>query len=218
MKARARVLVVDDHPFIREGIRFYLRNSQDFEVVGAAEDCQGAIDKARDLNPDVIIMDVSLPAVDGLEATRRVRALMPSVKILVLTTQHRGDLVYRARTAGASGCLAKDCSPPELLEALEAVSRGKAFYPSSHQPRQRKNSSDQKLKAGLTQREVQVLTLLGEGLSNKAVADRLGISIRTVEKHRENILETLGMHNIADLVRFAVGEGLVKLSSGLPDR
>jgi DNA-binding NarL/FixJ family response regulator len=211
------VLVVDDHPFIREGIRFYLRDNQDFEVVGAAGDGPEAIDKARDLQPDVIIMDLSLPAFDGLEATRRVRQIMPAVKILVLTSQHRVDLAYRAQTAGALGCLGKNCPPPQLIEALETIKSGKPFYStSSGNPRKPFTQSDHRTQ--LTQRELQVLTLLGEGLSNKEVSARLGISIRTVEKHRENILETLCMHNIADLVRYAVAEGLVKVVPDLRER
>jgi DNA-binding NarL/FixJ family response regulator len=210
MKPKARVLVVDDHPFIREGIRFYLRNHDDFEVIGEAVDGLEAIDKAARLRPDLIIMDLSLPAMDGLETTRRVRQIMPSVKVVMLAVQNRGDLVFRAQTAGALGCLTKDSSPSHLLQALEAVQRGKSFFPS-RPAANRKSASGDTPRTYLTERELEVLTLLGEGHSNKQIADRLGISIRTVEKHRENILQALGMHNAADLVRFAVSEGLVKV-------
>ena len=196
---------------MREGIRSYLGKREGYEIVGEAGNGQEAIDKALSLQPDVIIMDCNLPAVDGLEATRRVRQIMPAVRVLVLILRNRGDLLLRAQTAGAHGCLTKDSAPGDLIHALESLREGRLFYPASFT--QAPNAkSEGKTKGSLTARQTQVVQLLAEGLSNKEAASHLGISVRTVEKHRENILGALGMHNLADLVRFAVGEGLVSVN------
>jgi len=213
---KARVLVVDDDAFAREGIRSSLRNHEQFVVVGEAATREQALEQAQQSRPDIVVMDLNLPVVDGLQLIRSLRQKMPEVKPLVLIPQHRGDLLLRAHAAGAAGCLGQDSSPRQLITALAAVYGEVPAQPGLLGAPQKSNGNGARTQ--LSFREVQVLTLLGDGFSNREVAGRLGISVRTVEKHRENILETLGMHNIADLVRFAVGEGLVKVTPASSER
>jgi DNA-binding NarL/FixJ family response regulator len=209
--AKTRVLVADGHPLIREGIRFFLRENDSFAVIGEAANGEETINQAVQFHPDIIVLALNLPVIDGLEAAQRVRQLMPWVEALVLLQHPHRDLLCRVQAAGVRGCLAKASSPIELTIALETIRQGRPYYPADLARTRTKTFTVAHPLALLSDREVQVLTMLSDGLLNKEVAARLGISVRTVEKHRENILDSLGLHNIADLVRFAVSQGLTQV-------
>jgi two-component system response regulator NreC len=211
-----RVLIAEDHAIVREGIRLILESAPDIEVVGEATNGREAVEQACSLTPDVVCMDISMPDMDGLEATRRIRDRCPDVRILALTVHDSDEYFFQMLKAGASGYVLKDAAAADLVSALRAVERGEVFlYPSvarklvddyvSRMPETEAGPPA----ATLTPREREILTLIGEGLSNKQIAERLVISLSTVQTHYSHIVDKLGLANRGELIRYAIQHRLI---------
>jgi NarL family two-component system response regulator LiaR len=213
-----RILVVDDHAIVRKGICALLATEPSIEVVGEAHDGQEALDKAASVHPDVILMDLVMPGMDGLEATRCITARQPGVRVLVLTSFAGDDKVFPAIKAGALGYLLKDSGPEELVTAIQQVYRGESsLHPSIARrllrelsdPTQRDPDTDP-----LTEREVGVLQLVAQGRSNRAISEQLGISEATVRTHVSKILSKLNLGSRTQAALYALREGLASLHDG----
>lgn len=216
-KSQIRILLVDDHPIVREGLKSHLATHDEVLVVGEAADGKEAMAKAKELSPDVVIMDISLPDMNGLEATRKLQSAVPTAKVLILTMHEDRNYIIESVRAGARGYVLKDASPEELLCAIESVHSGGAFFQSSvsdvlldlcsnDQERPRKPST-----SDLTPREQEVLALIAEGDSNKEIASKLFVSVRTVECHREHIMRKLNIHSTAGLTKYAINKGITAI-------
>jgi len=211
------ILLVDDHTVVREGLRALLATETDMEVIGEAENGSAAVKMAKKTEPDVVIMDVAMPQLNGLEATRQIRKTLPDTKILVLTSYNDDDCVSQLTKAGAAGYLIKQTAANELPRAIREVRRGNAFYSPAIAKRMRDQARDAFDSGGasnrksneLTAREAEVLQLITEGLSNKETGIRLDISIKTVEKHRQQAMNKLNIHEVAGLTRYAISKGVV---------
>ncbi|MBM3469319.1 MAG: response regulator transcription factor [Armatimonadetes bacterium] len=211
-----RLIVADDHAIVREGIKRLLQAEPDIEVVGEAGDGVAAVEMAQDLKPDVVCLDVSMPRMNGVEATRRIRASLPDVGVVVLTMHEDEDYVFELVKAGASGYVLKRASARDLVDAVHAVAGGHTFlHPmiarrlvSDHETSSSRDEERRRFD-GLTEREREVVRLIADGLTNKEIAERLHISVKTVETHRTHIMEKLDLHDRAHLVRYAVRKGLV---------
>jgi DNA-binding NarL/FixJ family response regulator len=215
--ARIRVLIADDHALMREGIRALLRGSDDVEVVGEASDGREAIDRCQRLRPDVVLMDVAMPGLGGLEATLELRRLMPEVRVLVLTQYDDREYVARFLKAGVAGYVLKKAAGSELVAAIRSAHRGglvldpEIARDAVDLSRPPAESAAEDPYDTLTEREKQVLKLVAEGSSSKDVAQVLGISVKTAMTHRENLMEKLGLHNRTELIRFAVRRGVIRV-------
>jgi NarL family two-component system response regulator LiaR len=217
-----RVLVVDDHAIVRDGIRSFLATHPNIEVAGEADNGQAAVSAARRLRPDVILMDLMMPEMDGIEATRRIVAHRPEARILVLTSFAADDKVFPAIKAGAMGYLLKDSSSEDLVRAIHEVHRGESsLHPkiarkllqelsrlSEPPPAPPVETRDEALVEPLTAREVEVLKVVAQGLTNQEIADKLYISDRTVTTHVSNILGKLHLANRIQAALYAIQEGL----------
>lgn len=216
-QSKIRILLVDDHPIVLSGIRNSLSSRPQLKIVGEASDGAEAIQKAREKNPDVVLMDITLPGLSGIEATRVLRKEVPKAKILALTIHDNKEYVLEIIRAGAKGYVLKGASPSELIQAIVAVHNGNSFFSPGisrilvdelkGQPQRGKPISI----SGLTAREEEVLRFIAEGRSNKEIAKCLFISVRTVETHREHIMAKLGIHSTAGLTKYAIAGGIVKL-------
>jgi len=210
-EGKVRVLIVDDHALFREGIRMILEAQPDIEVVGEAGDGGEALALVEQTRPDIVILDIAMPGLDGLEATKRIKATHPEVRILVLTMHDHKEYVLPMLRLGASGYVVKRAAASELVQAIRSVYRDESYlHPSAAravlEEYRRRAVPDEE--GGLTEREKEVLRLIAEGLTNQEIARRLYISVRTVETHRKNLMEKLGLHTSADLVRYAIRKGL----------
>ncbi len=207
-----RILVVDDHAVLREGICALLAHHSDISVVGEASNGVEALERVVELDPDIVLMDVSMPVMDGLEATRQIKARFPDTRILVLTQYENKEYVVPLLQAGASGYILKKAGGAELVNALRAIGREGAYLPPSvaRTVMSGMTAPAQSTLGKLTEREKQVLTLIAEGLTGREIAGRLCLSEKTVNVHRTNLMEKLDIHHTADLVRYAIREGLVK--------
>jgi len=212
---KIRVLVADDHAIVRHGIYALLETEPDIQVVGEAQDGRQAIAEAQRLRPDVVLMDLVMPVVDGVEAIRSIRACQPQVRVLVLTSFGGENQVFPAIKAGALGYILKDSTPSELVQAIRQVDRGEsALHPAVArmlvqelaQPSQRASAADP-----LTKRELEVLQLVAVGQCDRKIADRLGISEATVRTHVSNILAKLNLGSRTQAALYALREGLVSL-------
>jgi len=211
-ESRVRVLIVDDHAIVRKGIRALLSEADGFEVVGEADNGQEAVLRAEESSPDVILMDLLMPGMDGIEATRQITSRRPGAHVLVLTSFAADNKVFPAIKAGASGYLLKDSSPDELVRAIRQVHRGE---PSLHPTIARKLLQEvahpaelQPAPEALTGREMEVLRLIAQGLSNQEIADRLVVSEPTVRAHVSRILGKLHLASRTQAALYAVREGL----------
>ena len=212
---KIKVLLAEDHTIVREGIRSLLESQQDIEVVGEAENGLDAVRKTQKLQPDVVIMDISMPKLNGIDATRLIKKRVPSTKVLVLTVHEQEEYAVEILKAGASGYLVKKTAMSELVAAIRAVNQGLSFL----SPSVSKMMLDKYIKGAkrvsikkeaITTRERQVLQLIAEGYTNKEIAKILFLSIRTVEKHRANIMNKLNIHDVAGLTRYAIERGLIQ--------
>ena len=211
------VLLVDDHTVVRQGLRALLKAEEDMEVIGEAENGRQAVMLAKKTPPDVVVMDVAMPMLNGLEATRQILRGAPGTKVLVLTSYGDDECVQQLMQAGATGYLIKQTAANDLLKAIREVQRGNAFFSPSIAKRLRdqcreafSNGQPVKKSTELTSRESEVLQLIAEGFSNKQIAAELEISIKTVEKHRQQVMNKLNIHDVAGLTRYAISKGLVE--------
>ena len=211
-----RVLIVDDHAVVREGIRHVLSTDSDFEVVGEASGGEAAVTLAQSLVPDIVVMDLSMPDLPGLEAARRIRERLPRTAILVLSIHDHPEYVLRSIEAGTQGYLRKDSSPTELRNAIRAVHGGGTFFSAPVARHlavavgRRAVEEDPPTRSeSLTPRERDVLRGIALGRTNKEIAGTLAVSVRTVESHRESLLKKLGVRGTAGLTRFAIEAGLL---------
>jgi two-component system nitrate/nitrite response regulator NarL len=215
MKKRIKLLLVDDHPVVRKGISSCLARHEHLQVVGEAGDGDEAIRKARELMPDIILMDIDMPEMTGLTVTEVLRKEIPKVKVLILSMHSNSEYVMRIIQSGASGYVLKEAPTEELVRAIEAVNAGEAFF-SPEVARMALNKyvrgTNENASAQLTNREREVLVQIAEGLSNKEIANKLGVGVRTVETHRERIMRKLNIHSVAGLTKFAISQGLVSLN------
>ena len=216
-----RVLIADDQALVRSGFRLIVETRPDLEVVGEAEDGEDAVRLARELEPDVILMDVRMPGVDGIEATRRIVAAGSAARILVLTTFDLDEYVYAAVRAGASGFLLKDVRPGDLVEAIRLVANGSALLGPGVTRRLLERFADEHVSgdaaaavARLTEREREILRLLASGLSNAELARQLVVSETTVKTHVSNVLRKLGVRDRVQAVIVAYDAGLVRPGAG----
>ena len=206
-----KVLVADDHTLMRAGLVTLIARLPDMEVVAEAEDGRQALRLARDLQPDIVIMDIAMPGLNGLEAAERIHGILPKVKIIILSMHASEEYVAQALKAGASGYLLKDAATTELEMALRSVSMGQ-FYLSPAISRQ---VVDTLLHGGptgldlLTPRQREILQLIAEGKSTRGIADTLHLSVKTVETHRAQLMDRLDIHDVAGLIRFALRKGLI---------
>ncbi len=213
-KKKIKVLLVDDHPVVRKGLWSCLGNRENLKIVGEAADGEEAMQKVRDLSPDVVLMDILMPRMDGLAVAEALHKEAPKVKVLILSMHSTRDYVLRIIRAGARGYVLKDAPPEDLVRAIEAVNSGEAFFspPVARIALSQVSGEDQaRPLAQLTSREREVLTSIAEGRSNKEIADHLGIGVRTVESHRERIMQKLEIHSVAGLTKFALTNGLASL-------
>ncbi len=214
---KIKVLIVDDHALFREGIRALLSRYDDLEVVGEAADGRQAIDQVAKLDPDVVMMDIAMPGLGGLEATLELKKLYPQVKILILTQYDNREYLYRFLKAGVSGYVLKRAAGTELVAGIKAVyHRGTFLHPDVANAvvqgylGENEPAGHQDPYENLTDREKQVLKLVAEGKTNKEIAEILGISVKTAMGHRANLMANLGIHNKAELVKFALQRGIIE--------
>jgi len=215
---KIKLLLVDDHPIVLDGIKAHLSAQAEFRVVGDAANGQEAIRKARQLEPDVILMDISMPQMNGIEALTILRRQVPKTKVLVLTMHNNREYISQIIRSGARGYVLKDTSPAELVRAIKLVNDGEVFFSPTVSRvvlEELVNGGPKKPTASekndLSEREREVLASIAEGYSNKETAGRLGVGVRTVETHRERIMRKLDIHSVAGLTKFAIAKGMIKM-------
>jgi DNA-binding NarL/FixJ family response regulator len=214
------VLLVEDHNMVREGFRLLLQHERDIKVVGEAETGRQAVDLVRTLRPAIVVMDIAMPLLNGLEATRQIRKAFPGTKVLILSAHSDDAYVEHMTGLGVAGFLLKQNSSHELVTAIREVHKGNRFFSPSiakrFQQRESKSldriSHSRKKTNRLSSREMEVLQRIAEGQPNKQVAAELGISLKTVEKHRQNLMSKLDIHDTAGLTRYAISTGIIENS------
>jgi two-component system response regulator NreC len=210
-----KILIVDDHAVVRSGLHMILEPEEDVIIVGEAENAKQAIAKARALEPDVILMDIHLPDVSGIEVTKQIKEKSPKIAIVALTINEDEEYFFKMLEAGANGYVPKRAAPEELLTAIRAAADNEVYiYPSLAKLLVRdflhgepKHANELEL---LTEREIELLTHLADGATNNEIADTLHISPKTVSRHRENIMKKLNLRNRTELVKFAIRKGIIK--------
>jgi len=218
MMMKTKLLLVDDHAVVRSGLRMLLDGQADVEIVGEAGTASEAINAVSTLKPDVVLMDIGLPDMSGIDATRQIKNLWPEVAVVALTIHEDQEYFFNMLEAGASGYVPKRAAPEELLTAIQVAASGEVYlYPSlakllvkdylTHETVDRDNQNLN----NLTAREQEVLTLLADGDSNAEIADKLSISPKTVSRHRENIMRKLNLHSRTELVKYAIRKGIIQV-------
>lgn len=205
-----RVLLVDDHTLVLDGLQARLELEANIEVIGTASNGLEALEKASKLEPDLVLMDVSMPVLNGLQATKRFKAEQPEIKILMLSMHHDKEYILSLIQSGANGYVLKDVSSEELVQAINTVSQGGTYFSSGASDALFSQAGSGEKCEELTKRELSVLKELAIGLSNKEMAQTLNISVRTVETHRQNIKNKLDIHTSAGLVKYALEHNLIK--------
>jgi len=212
------VLLCDDHTLFREGIKAILRDVPSMEIVGEAEDGREAVSKAQQLRPDVILMDISMPNLNGFDATARILRVNPRIRVLILTMYEEEEVITRCLTAGASGYLLKDAPRAELILAIDTVKRGGQYLSSralkkvvNEHVRGAKNAATDYER--LSAREREVVKLLAEGLTLKEIATRLGLSVKTVDNHKTNMMRKLDLHDRTEVIKYAIQRKLIRVPS-----
>lgn len=219
-KQRIRLLLVDDHEMVRAGLRALFEGSDEMQVIGEAADGGDAVRLALELTPDVVLMDLALREMSGIEATRRIREANPGVQVLAVTAHDSPEYFFELMKCEAVGYVLKEATPAELFTAIRAAHRGEAyFYPSiaryllnDYMRRVKSGREDRVNYDGLTDREREILRLIASGYSNREIAEQLVISVNTVEAHRGHIIQKLNLHTRAELVRYAIRCGLIEVA------
>lgn len=215
VKKKIKVLIVDDHPVVRKGLLSCLAGQEHLKIVGEASNGAEAIQLVKAQTPDIVLMDVSMPGMDGQAVTEALRKEAPQTKVLILSMQSTRDPVLRLIKAGARGYVLKDAPTEELVSAIEVVHSGEAYFskPVAQIALNQyvSDADDTKPSAKLSEREREVLALIAEGKSNKEIAVQLGIGVRTTETHRERIMRKLDIHSVAGLTKFAIANGISSL-------
>ena len=210
--------MADDHPVVRKGLQTCLAKQKNLRVVGEAVDGDEALRMARELSPDVVLMDISMPGMNGLAVTEVLHKEAPDMKVLILSVHSNKQYIFRGILAGAHGYVSKEAPPEELLRAIESVYEGEPHFSEDV----RRDALNQFVIGGgkkppfaeLTSREREVLVQIADGKSNKEIADELGIGVRTIETHRERIMRRLNIHSVAGLTKYAIANGLISLEGG----
>jgi DNA-binding NarL/FixJ family response regulator len=214
---KVRILLADDHTILRDGIRALLEDEPDMLVIGEAEDGRTAVKMACQLKPDVVLMDIAMPLLNGLEATRQIKRECPQVNVLILTMHENEEYIRQVLASGAMGYILKDAAARELLEAIHAVQRGEAVLSPAITRLVIENYlrwgdlQKEDNPHGLTQREREVLQLIAEGYSTRQIAEILSISIKTVQAHRANLMSKLDLHDRADLIKYAIQRKIIDI-------
>jgi len=215
--APIRILLVDDHAIVRAGVRMLLETDPQFAVVGEAENGRDAASLTEELRPDVVVMDITMPEMDGFEATRRILERCPGCNVLMLTVHDNEEYFFEALSSGASGYVPKKAAPTVLADAIRAVRGGGMYlYPTVARAvvqdyiRRVSEGTEKETFGGLTEREREVLTRIAEGDTAQEIALALTISVKTVERHRANIMEKLNLHNRIELTKYAIRKGLIQ--------
>jgi DNA-binding NarL/FixJ family response regulator len=214
------ILLVEDHLIVREGLRALLDQQTDLEVIGESDNGRQAVAMFNDLRPDVVVMDIAMPMLNGLEATKQILKISPTAKVIILSAHSDDAYVENAVAIGAAGFIIKQTVVHVLIEAIRKVYNGKRVFSSSiadrltYHKKKAKAAGDLtgKKPSPLTSRESEVLQLIAEGNANKVIADELNISIKTVEKHRQSLMEKLNIHDTAGLTRYAISKGIIESS------
>lgn len=214
---KTKLLLVDDHVVVRQGLRMLLESETDIEIVGEASSASQALAELSQLEPDVILMDIGLPDISGIDATRQIKQLAPDTAVVALTIHEDEEYFFKMLEAGASGYVPKRAAPDEVLSAVRVAARGEVYlYPSlakllvkDYLGIEQSNKTSDALD-GLTAREQEVLALLADGASNVEIAEELGISPNTVARHRENIMAKLKLHSRTELVKYAIRKGIIQ--------
>lgn len=212
---RIRILVVDDHTIFREGLKGMLKGQPDMEVVGEADNGHDALQKTRELRPDIAVIDIAMPGLNGLETTSLIKGSHPDIGIVILSMHQKDIFIHEAFKAGALGYVLKASSSVEVFNAIRAAHKGEYFLgpniAASVIGEYLKNKKNSYVKGYdlLTKREQEILPLIVEGMSNKQIADILYLSVKTVEKHKTNIMHKIGVHNVVGLVKYAVKHGII---------
>jgi two-component system, NarL family, response regulator NreC len=214
---KIRVLLADDHTILRAGLKMMLNAQPDIETIGEASDGKGAISEAERLSPDVIIMDITMPECNGIEATRQIKRLLPDVRVLILTMHENEEYLFQTLRAGAAGYMLKEAADTDLISAIRVVSGGRFYLSPSAQSMlvsdylQRVHTGEERDSYGaLTEREREILKLVAEGYTNSQIGERLFISPKTVDTHRTHIMDKLNLHSRAELVKYAMRRGLLE--------
>jgi two-component system response regulator NreC len=216
--SKIRLLLVDDHQIVRAGLRMLFQAESDMEIVGEVDTGEDALRAVGELKPDVVIMDVAMPGMSGIEATRRIKEISPDTAVLAVTMHEDEQYFFEMLNAGASGYIPKRAAPDDLVSAIRVVSQGEVFlYPSLAKYLvkdflHRVESGGVPAGEELTPREREVLTYIAEGYTNREIADALVISVKTVDRHRENIMRKLNLHSRVELVKYAIEKGLISVS------
>ena len=217
MKNTIRILLADDHTILRDGIRSLLEDEQDMQVVGEAEDGHAAVKMTAQLEPDVVVMDIAMPLLNGLEATRQIKRSHPQVKVLILTMHENEEYIRQVLATGAMGYILKDAAARELLGAIRAVHQGEAVlspaitrlviedYLRWGEPQPEPVSN------GLSAREREVLQLIAEGYTNKQIGEILCISVKTVQAHRNSLMQKLDLHDRGELIKYAIQKKIIEI-------
>jgi two-component system response regulator NreC len=214
---KIRILLADDHTILRAGLKMMLNAQPDMEVIGEAQDGRQAIHEAQKLQPDIILMDITMPDMNGIEATKQIKKTQPEIKVLILTMHEHDEYIFQALRAGASGYILKEAADTELITALHVVQCGQFYLSPAAQSvmvgdyLQRVRTGEEKDSySSLTEREREILKLVAEGHTNNQIAERLVISPKTVDTHRTHIMDKLNLHSRAELVKYAMRRGLLE--------
>jgi two-component system response regulator NreC len=214
---KIRILLADDHTILRAGLKMMLNAQPDMEIVGEAQDGRQSMQEAQRLQPDIILMDITMPDMNGIEATKQIKKLLPEIKILILTMHEHDEYIFQALRAGASGYMLKEAADTELISAIHIIQSGQFYLSPTAQSvmvgdylQRLRTGEDKDSYSSLTEREREILKLVAEGYTNNQIAEQLVISPKTVDTHRTHIMDKLNLHSRAELVKYAMRRGLLE--------